>query len=133
ATTDFHSVVLLSDTNSPCNLFIKSIGIEESRAVVYRVEENLPITVRTVLDTGVTTRYRLRNQEMYRKIARKIITIATSVRGSIGVFVPSYSLLQSLIPDRKSMAPHIEPMVARRGLSNQEASQLIDEFKSRGS
>ncbi len=131
ATKDFHSIVLLSATISPCNLFIKSIGIEESRAVIYRVEEKLPITVRTVLDTGVTTRYRLRNQEMYRKIARKIITIATSVRGSIGVFVPSYSLLQSLIPELTAMASEIETMVERRGLSNQEASQLIDEFKSK--
>src|SRR3989442_5799589 len=132
ATKDFHSIVLLSATISPCNLFIKSIGIEESRAVVYRVEETLPITVRTVLDTGVTTRYRLRNQEMYRNISRKIVTIATSVTGSIGVFVPSYSLLQSLIPELTAMAPEIETLVERRGLSNQEASQLIDDFKSRG-
>src|SRR5439155_18476759 len=131
ATKDFHSVVLLSATISPCNLFIKSIGIEESRATVYRVEENLPISVRTVLDTGVTTRYRLRNQEMYQKIARKIVTIANSVRGSIGVFVPSYALLESLVPELTARAPEIETMVERRGLSNQDASQLIDDFKSK--
>ena len=132
ATKDFHSIVLLSATISPCNLFIKSIGIEESRAIVYRVEENLPVTVRTVLDTGVTTRYRLRNQEMYRKIARKIVAIANSVRGSIGVFVPSYALLESLVPELTATAPEIETRVERRGLSNQEAAQLIDEFKSTG-
>ena len=131
ATKDFHSVVLLSATISPCNLFIKSIGIEESRATVYRVEENLPISVRTVLDTGVTTRYRLRNQEMYQKIARKIVAIANSVRGSIGVFVPSYALLESLVPELTARAPEIETMVERRGLSNQDASQLIDDFKSK--
>ncbi len=132
ATKDFHSIVLLSATISPCELFIKSIGIEESRVVVYRVEESLPVTVRTVLDTGVTTRYRLRNQEMYRKIARKIVAIANSVRGSIGVFVPSYALLESLISEIKARAPEIETMVEMRGLSNQEASQLIDAFKSKG-
>ncbi len=133
-TKDFHSIILLSATISPSELFIRSIGIEKSRTIIHKTEVNLPITVRTVIDTGVTTRYRFRNTEMYQKIAGKIVTIANSVGGSIGVFVPSYALLESLIVEIENRAPEIKTMIETRGLSNQEASQLIDTFKSeRGS
>jgi DNA excision repair protein ERCC-2 len=130
-TKGYHSVILLSATISPCELFARSIGIEESRAATYRVEANLPVTVRTVLDTGVTTRYRFRTREMYQKISRRIATIANSVRGSVGVFAPSYILLESLVPEVSAATHEAEIMVERRGLSNREASQLIDAFKSR--
>ncbi len=131
ATKNYHSIILLSATISPCDLFAKSMGIEESRAATYRVEANLPVTVRTVLDTGVTTRFRFRTKEMYQKISRRIVAIANSVRGSIGVFAPSYILLESLVPEVSAAAHQVEMMVESRGLSNREASQLIDAFKSR--
>lgn len=78
----------------------------------------------------MTTRYRLRTAEMYQKIAGKIVSIANSVAGSIGVFVPSYALLESLIVEIEIRAPEIKTMIESRGLSNLEASQLIDAFKS---
>jgi len=129
-TKNFHSIILLSATISPSELFVKSLGIDSSRTSIHKTEVNLPITVRTVVDTGVTTRYRLRNKEMYKKIAEKVVSIARSTKGNVGVFVPSYALLESLITEIESIAPETKTVVESRGLSNLEASRLIDAFKS---
>ncbi len=49
--------------------------------------------IRTVIDGGVTTRFKMRTAEMYSKITERVAAVCNSVTGGVGVFLPSYAVL----------------------------------------
>ena len=68
---------------------------------------------------------------MYSRMARKISAICDCVGGGIGIFVPSYSVLEALerllsddLRGRRTM------LTETRGLANSEAEQTMQTFKS---
>ena len=122
------SLILLSATISPANLFLRSIGLEESTAVHVTASRS-KFKIKTVIDLGVSTRFKLRSHEMYWKIAQKVGAICESTEGGVGVFAPSYAVLeeiQALFPQttRKTV------LVEEPGLSNQAAEEMMKMFKS---
>jgi DNA excision repair protein ERCC-2 len=125
---DFRSLVLLSATINPQRLFLKSIGLDESTPI-HQVNPTQMFRVRTIIDTGVSTRFKLRNSDTYSKIAGKISAIRRAARGSIGVFVPSYAVLDSLSPYLQARTGQ-EILAETRGLSNTEAEKMMGKFKS---
>ncbi len=131
------SLVLLSATMSPPSLFLRSLGLDES-TVVHRAVTSGRFRIKTVIDKDVSTRYKLRTSEMYSRIAQKIVAVCKSTSGGIGVFVPSYKVLESirsLLPNE--MQGHGEAravLVEKSGLTNEESNTMMDTFKSnRGS
>jgi DNA excision repair protein ERCC-2 len=137
ATKGFRSLVLLSATINPSNLFLRSIGLDESSTTVHSAAAGYGFQIRTVIDTGVTTRFKMRAPEMYSKIAERIAAIAGSVSGGIGIFLPSYAFLESI---REPLRSQIELMtgagpgrtlvVERPGLTNEESEGMMNTFKS---
>jgi DNA excision repair protein ERCC-2 len=126
----FNSSVLVSATINPSELFLRSLGIDASLASIYVVQSAPLMTVRTVIDTGVTTRYKSRTPEMYAKIAKKIINVISSVTNGVGVFAPSYSVLGPIHEKVAKALPDRRIVLETRGLTNQEAGDLIDAFRS---
>lgn len=125
----YSSLILLSGTINPSDLFLKSIGLKESTPI-HRVNPRQTFNVRTVIDTGVSTRFKLRGQETYSRIAGKISAIARAAMGSIGVFVPSYVVLESLRPFLEVSLSDRKIMSEDRNLSNLEAERIMFSFKS---
>jgi DNA excision repair protein ERCC-2 len=126
----FNSSVLVSATINPSELFLRSLGIDASLASIYVVQSAPLMTVRTVIDTGVTTRYKSRTPEMYAKIAKKIINVISSVTNGVGVFAPSYSVLGPIHEKVAKALPDRRIVLETRGLTNQEAGDLMDVFRS---
>ena len=71
ATAGFRSLILLSATINPSDLFLRSIGLDETSTTVHSAVTDYKFRIRTVIDSSVTTRFKMRTAEMYSKIAGK--------------------------------------------------------------
>ncbi len=136
ATAGFKSLILLSATINPANLFLRSIGLDSS-TVVHNAPMGYKFRIRTVIDCGVTTRFKMRTAEMYSKIASRVAAVCKSAGGSIGVFLPSYTVLESvkdpLIAEIEHITNDSEPrnvLVERPGLTNEDSEEIMNTFKS---
>jgi DNA excision repair protein ERCC-2 len=126
---DYKSLVLLSATINPSDLFLRSIGLDE-RTRIHKVNPNQTFQARTIIDTGVSTRFKMRTSEMFRKLTEKISAICGAVRGGIGIFVPSYSMLESLRPLLLDVGKSRNLLVEARSLGNAESEEIMRSFKS---
>jgi DNA excision repair protein ERCC-2 len=136
ATTGLRSLILLSATINPSNLFLRSIGLDDS-TIVHSAVTSYKFRVKTVIDTDVSTRFKLRTTEMYSRIAQKIIAVCESTSGGVGIFAPSYGILESI---RGLLLTQIEGkgartiVVEKSGLTNEDSEEMMKTFKSnRGS
>jgi DNA excision repair protein ERCC-2 len=127
---EFESCVLVSATINPSELFLRSLDINTEGASTFTVRSAPLVTVRTIIDTGVTTRYKSRTPDMYSKIIAKVLAIVSSARSGVGVFTPSYSVLQPICQGVSNALPGRRVLSETRGMSNQEASELIESFRS---
>jgi DNA excision repair protein ERCC-2 len=126
----FKSSVLLSATVNPSSVFVRSLGLDPAKARTYEASAEPLVTVRTAVDTGTSTRYKLRSPEMYAKISDRVAAVIRSTSSGVGVFAPSYSVLGAIsdmvskrITDRRivSEAP---------GLSNDQVQEVFDYFRA---
>jgi len=138
ATEGLRSLVMLSATVNPTALFLRSIGLDVSSTSVHSAVTRNKFRIRTVIDGAVTTRFKMRGSDMYAKIARNIAAVCAATKGGIGVFLPSYTLLESikepLLSEIDRAAPDSSPrrtiLVERRGLTNEESEEMMGTFKS---
>lgn len=128
-TRDFRSLILLSATVDPPDLFLKSIGLEAT-ATIHKVDINRVFRVQTVIDTGVSTRFKSRSPEMQTRIADKLAAICDSIEGGVGIFMPSYTMLDSLRGMLSNAIGHRNLLTETRSLSNLESEQIMQNFKS---
>lgn len=126
----YRSVVLLSATINPYDLFLKSIGLDEDTAL-HAVLPNHKFKVKTVVDTGTSTRFKTRNPEMYSKIVSKVAAVCRATGGSVGVFFPSYVMLETLAPLLTGSLPSRNIIMEERNMTNDRAERVMDEFKTR--
>ncbi len=137
ATAGFRSLILLSATINPPSLFLRSIGLDESSTTVHSATTGYRFRIRTVIDGSVTTRFKMRTTEMFSKIAQRIAAICDSAPGGIGVFLPSYAVLQSIRDPLLSEVDRTTPPLQRRtilmekpGLTNEDSEEMMSTFKS---
>ena len=80
----------------------------------------------------------MRTAEMYSKITERIAAVCNSVTGGVGVFLPSYAVLESIAgplraADRgrpSTAQPGRTLLVERPGLTNEESEEMMGAFKS---
>jgi DNA excision repair protein ERCC-2 len=136
ATAGFRSLVLLSATINPSNLFLRSIGLDKAGTIVHSAVTGYKFRIRTVIDRGVTTRFKMRTAGTYSKIAERLAAVCCSAPGGVGVFLPSYSVLDSVAGPLRSkveLASSARPraiLVERPGLANEDSEKMMDTFKS---
>jgi DNA excision repair protein ERCC-2 len=137
ATAGFRSLILLSATINPSDLFLRSIGLDEASTTVHSAITGYKFRIRTVIDTGVTTRFKMRTAEMYFNITDRVAAVCSSVPGGIGVFLPSYAVLESirnplrsLLERTTAMQPRRTLLIERPGLTNEDSEEMMRTFKS---
>jgi DNA excision repair protein ERCC-2 len=130
STGAFRSVILLSATINPSELFLKSLGLEKQSTTLHRAKSTESLQIKTILDAGVTTRFKLRTAEMYLKIAEKIIAVIESSNGGIGIFAPSYAVLGSLKELIENRVNNKRILIEARGLTNEQAGEMMADFKA---
>jgi DNA excision repair protein ERCC-2 len=137
ATAGLRSLILLSATINPSNLFLRSIGLDESSTVVHSATTGYKFRIRTVIDGGVTTRFKTRTVDMYSKISDRLAAICNSVQGGIGIFLPSYAVLESIGGPLSSLVGRATPtrqgrtlLIEKPGLTNEGSDEMMRAFKS---
>ena len=92
-----HSAVLMSGTLSPPSMFGDILGLSRKRRRERSYPSPFPRTNRLVLlESGVSTAYKKRGEEMYRRIAERLVSISGRVPGNAAAFFPSYSMMNSV-------------------------------------
>jgi DNA excision repair protein ERCC-2 len=127
---EYKSLVLLSATINPSELFLKSIGLDENTRV-HKVNPGQTCRVRTIIDVGVTTRFKQRTPDMFRRMTEKLTMICEAVQGGIGIFTPSYSILESLRPLLLNSGQERNLLTESRSMTSLEADEIMGSFKSR--
>jgi DNA excision repair protein ERCC-2 len=126
-----HASVHLSGTLQPIQAHIDLIGLPKETQVLtvpspFRRDQILP-----VISLGVTTAMRHRNSEMFKRIAKRIAEACQATPHNVGVFVPSYSVLQSIVgADLRSLTEK-ELFIERPQLSSTENDTLVRGFKAK--
>jgi DNA excision repair protein ERCC-2 len=91
----FRSVIFASATLGSPEPFLSELGIE-GPLELHSVQTSEHISCLTLIDRSVSTEFKKRNQENYKKIAQKISTILEVAPGNTCVFVTSYSLVKEI-------------------------------------
>lgn len=137
ATAGFRSLVLLSATINPPNLFLRSIGLDKTSTIVHSAVTDYKFRIRTVIDESVTTKFKMRTAEMYSKITERIAAVCCSVTGGVGVFLPSYAVLDSIggplrsqIERPATAQPRRILLIERPNLTNEDSEKMMNAFKS---
>ena len=129
----FRSSVLISATMNPSAVFARSLGLGAD-AATYHVVSEPAVTVRTVIETGVTTKYKSRSPQMYSRIAEKVASVVEHTDSGVGVFAPSYAVLEPIHEMVSRRVDGRQILAESRGLSNQDSSELFDSMRAhRGS
>ena len=129
AVSGLRSLILLSATIDPPNLFLRSIGLEES-TTVHRTISNSKFKIKTIVDLGVTTRFRLRTPDMYSKITEKTAAICRATNGGVGIFAPSYLVLDTIRDSLSKTLKTKRLLVEQPGLTNKAAEEMMKTFKT---
>jgi DNA excision repair protein ERCC-2 len=127
---DFRSSILTSATMNPSSVFARSIGLGSAGVHIFEAPAEPLVSVRTVLDIGTSTRYKLRTPEMFSRIADKVSAVVGATDSGVGVFAPSYAILGILSAMVSKRLPERHIVSEAPGLSNQAASEVSDSFRS---
>jgi DNA excision repair protein ERCC-2 len=127
---EFRSSVLISATVNPTSVFAKSVGLDPVAVSAYQATSDLQLTVKTAVDTGTSTRYKMRTPEMYSKISARVAAVINSTASGVGVFAPSYSVLGAIFEMASKKVEDRHMVSEAPGLSNDQATDLFDSFLS---
>jgi DNA excision repair protein ERCC-2 len=128
----FRSSVLLSATLNPSVVFARSVGLDPTKVKNYNAPIEPLVTVRTAIDTGTSTRYKLRSPEMYSKISDRVAAVINSTTSGVGVFAPSYSVLGAIFEMVSRRVTDRHMVSEAPGLSNDQTSEIFESFRSAG-
>lgn len=126
----FRGCVLLSATINPSPIFLRSLALDSLHPNVYRTQTNSQVVVRTIIDTGVTTKYKSRSPQMYSRIASKVATVAEALEHGVGVFAPSYAVLEPIAELITRRLPYKNIVSESRGMSSDAAAGAVDSLAS---
>ena len=121
--------VFFSATLLPVHYYRKLLSAEPDDYAVY-AESSFPKENRLVLlGTGVSTRYTMRGEHMYRKIAEYI---AAAVRGKTGnylAFFPSYRVMEEVYGYFCELEGETESVVQSQSMREEEREEFLNLFE----
>jgi len=125
-----HSLVFMSGTLSPTEMYLDLLGLDKNKTVTTEFLNPFPKQNRlNLIVPTVTTKFTKRDEAMYKKISKLCSEISNSIPGNTAIFFPSYELLNKInitFLNESEKTVFIE----RPGLTKQERQEMIDKFKS---
>ena len=124
----FGSVVLMSATINPSSLFTRSLGLDQAGVSTYEATTEPMLNVRTAIDVGVSTKYRLRGPEMFARISDRLAAVIGASETGVGIFTPSYFMLGAIREMVMKRVTGRNFVSEAPGLSSQEAADIFESF-----
>jgi DNA excision repair protein ERCC-2 len=92
-----HSATLMSGTLNPLPMYSELLGIPDNRCEHRMYTSPFPEDNKlTIIVPGLTTKYSMRDEGMYRKYSSKISQLLDVIPGNCAIFYPSYTLAQKI-------------------------------------
>ncbi|MDW8035297.1 MAG: helicase C-terminal domain-containing protein, partial [Candidatus Korarchaeum sp.] len=128
--SDFRAVVFMSGTLEPINAFAETVGLKEfSKMSVPSIAD--PERVSTVIVKGVSTKGEELSAEMVRRYLR-VVESFLELSGNLAIFTASYRVQEKVLDGIRDLATESgrRIFVEERGISGDEASNMLRDFKS---
>lgn len=122
-----HSTILMSGTLNPTSMYAEILGLknyeEETFKSPFPIENKLNLII-----PGVTTKFSVRSDDEFKKIAEMCAKISNTVPGNTAIFFPSYYLLDAVskkfdILSTKTVIKELS------GMSKAEKIEILEKFK----
>ncbi len=121
-----YATIAMSGTLRPLEMYKDVLGFPENTQI-REYKSDFPMENRMILIVkGVTTKYKYRNPEMFKKIGERISDVANNSEGNVGVFFPSYELLNQIQPFINTMR---KQYIQKRRSTPKEIETLVNTFK----
>ena len=122
-----HSIVAFSGTLTPTSMYKDLLGFEEVEEETYRSpfpEENKL----TIVVPETTTRFTMRNENMFRRIAENVADISNKIEGNVAAFFPSYKLRDDIYNHFAKLS-NKTIFLERSKLTKKHKEEMINNFK----
>ena len=127
------AAVLFSATLLPISYYKKLLGADEEDYAVYARSPFDRKKLLVMRGKGVTSRYTLRNEDMYRQIARYIAAAVSCRKGNYIAFFPSYRLLEDVYTAFEELCPEeIRLMRQTQDMDEERRLSFLKAFEGTG-
>lgn len=121
--------VFFSATLLPIHYYRKLLSIEKDDYAIY-AETSFPDENRLLLQgNDVSTRYTMRGEVMYRRIARYIAEAAVGRKGNYMAFFPSYRMMEDIYDIFLEQADGIESVMQMQSMSETQREEFLEQFE----
>lgn len=125
---DAYSSILMSGTLVPLEMHRDVLGLKPEKTIMKQYPSPFPKENRlNIICTDVSTRYTKRNEEEFRRMAQRISDTITATPGNVGIFFPSYAVLESVFPLVETKR---KKLVQKREMSPSAVKETLDAFKA---
>lgn len=129
----FHSIILMSGTISPINKFAKMLNLDPKISKAMRYVKPKYGYVVFIVDPSISTSLKNRSEELYKMIIYKLKIIRDNINGGLGIFAPSYVILQALkSAGLKELMPGLVLIDDGRGASSIEVFMNFKKYVEEG-
>ena len=125
-----YASILMSGTLFPTKMFADILGLTNKDSILGSYRSPFPPENRPVYAiTDVSTLYRQRSKEMYKKIAKHLSQAADEVNGNIAVFFPSYNIQWEVVQALEEVGCSKELLVETRKSSKWEKEAMLQRLR----
>ncbi len=126
-----HASILMSGTLRPPETLRDVLGLDPARTQVRTYANPFPPENRmTLVDTGLSTRYKDRSADMWQKMAKTVADICEATSGNVAVFAPSYDLLREIKIALDPFRVEKELIEEIQGMSKQDRDEVLDRMRA---
>jgi DNA excision repair protein ERCC-2 len=127
-----YAIICMSGTMTPTQMYKDLLGFPEDKKDTCEVEYNNPFPKENVLNlvvSGVSTKFTMRSEEMYKRIAERCSGIINEIPGNSFVFFPSYDFRDKVYKNCETTC-HKTSFLEIPGMNKKERDSFLNKFKS---
>lgn len=131
ALTKCHSSISMSGTLSPLEEYRDSLGLPVDTGL-YSFGSPFPPENRLIIyDPEVSTRYEELDDELIKELEKRTASVCNHFQKNIGIFFPSFSLMQRFIDDKTFENMNRGVHVEKQAMRQEEIMDLVKSFKGK--
>lgn len=124
-----HAIIVMSGTLTPIDMYADLLGLNPSEILSIEYENPFPKENKlSLIVPGTSTKYKLRNELMFKTIAKKCAEVTNTVPGNSVIFFPSYKLrndIYEFLRDYSDKTMFLE----ETEYTNEQRGNLLERFK----
>jgi DNA excision repair protein ERCC-2 len=124
-----YSTIMMSGTLTPTSMYKDLIGFKKDKIIEKEYASPFPEKNRLCMIVPKTsTKFTMRNDEQFKKIAEVVAEIGNNINGNIAIFFPSYFLLSQV--SKHLLILYEKTLFTEQSImSNEEKHNMIERFK----